>query len=74
MLALAEPGSTTAPARRYGLSPSTVSEHLGALRDAGLVSAARGRHQVLYERTPPGIALAAPFAQARTPGGGLRRR
>jgi DNA-binding transcriptional ArsR family regulator len=59
LLALAEPGSTTALARRYGLSPGTVSEHLGALRDAGLVSAARVRHQVLYERTPLGIALAA---------------
>ena len=58
LLALAEPASTTALARRYGLSPGTVSEHLGALRDAGLVSASRARHQVLYERTPLGIALA----------------
>jgi DNA-binding transcriptional ArsR family regulator len=59
LLALAEPESTTTLARRHGLSPGTVSEHLGALRDAGLVSAARARHQVLYERTPLGIALAA---------------
>ena len=58
LLALAEPASTTALARRYGLSPGTVSEHLGALRIAGLVSASRARHQVLYERTPLGIALA----------------
>jgi DNA-binding transcriptional ArsR family regulator len=58
LLALAEPASTAALARRYGLSPGTVSEHLAALRDAGLVSASRARHQVLYERTPLGIALA----------------
>ncbi|HZD00811.1 MAG TPA: DUF5937 family protein [Actinomycetes bacterium] len=58
LLALAEPASTATLARRYGLSPGTVSEHLTALRDAGLISASRARHQVLYERTPLGIALA----------------
>ncbi len=58
LLALAEPASTATLARRYGLSPGTVSEHLTALRDAGLLSASRVRHQVLYERTPLGIALA----------------
>lgn len=57
LLALTEPASTATLARRYGLSPGTVSEHLTALRDAGLLSAARARHQVLYERTPLGIAL-----------------
>jgi len=58
LLALAEPASTGTLARRYSLSPGTVFEHLAALRDAGLVSASRARHRVLYERTPLGIALA----------------
>jgi DNA-binding transcriptional ArsR family regulator len=58
LLALAQPAATATLARRYSLSPGTVSEHLAALRDAGLVSASRARHQVLYERTPLGIALA----------------
>jgi DNA-binding transcriptional ArsR family regulator len=57
LLTLAEPASTATLARRYGLSPGTVSEHLTAMRDAGLLSASRIRHQVLYERTPLGIAL-----------------
>jgi DNA-binding transcriptional ArsR family regulator len=58
LLALAEPASTAALARRYGLSPASVSEHLAVLRDAGLVASRRDRRQVLYERTPLGIALA----------------
>jgi DNA-binding transcriptional ArsR family regulator len=59
LLALAEPASTGALARRLGHSPSGVSEHLSALRDAGLLTSRRVRHQVVYERTPLGIALAA---------------
>lgn len=58
LLALAEPASTTILARRLGHSPSGVSEHLSALRDAGLLTSYRVRHQVVYERTPLGIALA----------------
>jgi DNA-binding transcriptional ArsR family regulator len=34
-----------------------VSAHLTVLRDAGLLTARRYGHQVLYERTPLGIAL-----------------
>jgi DNA-binding transcriptional ArsR family regulator len=65
LLALAEPASTTILARRLGHSPSGVSEHLSALRDAGLLTSHRDRNQVIYERTPLGIALAgAPTAQA----------
>ncbi|MFD7263171.1 ArsR/SmtB family transcription factor [Streptomyces sp. NPDC059874] len=45
------PASTTAPARRTGLSPSAVSQYLPALRDAGLVSAHRAGRSVLYART-----------------------
>ncbi|MZE77244.1 ArsR family transcriptional regulator, partial [Streptomyces sp. SID5475] len=50
---------TTGLARRLGLAPSSVSAHLSALRDAGLLTSHRYGHQVLYERTPLGIALAA---------------
>jgi DNA-binding transcriptional ArsR family regulator len=58
LLTLAEPASTAVLARRLGQSPSGVSEHLAALRDAGLLTSHRVGHQVLYERTPLAIALA----------------
>ncbi|GAB2899071.1 DUF5937 family protein [Streptomyces mayteni] len=58
LLALAEPASTTALARRLGLSPGTVSEHLTALRDVGLLATRRSGRAVLYHRTPLGDALA----------------
>jgi DNA-binding transcriptional ArsR family regulator len=51
------PASTTALAARLGLAPSSVSAHLASLRDAGLLTSRRVRHQVLYERTALGIAL-----------------
>lgn len=51
------PASTTALARGHGLSAGTVSEHLTALRDAGLVEASREGHEVLYRRTPLGDSL-----------------
>ncbi|MFD7259707.1 DUF5937 family protein [Streptomyces sp. NPDC059874] len=57
LCALDEPASTTALAHRLGLAPSTVSAHLGILQAAGLLTAARHGHQVLYERTPLAIAL-----------------
>ncbi|MFF5704822.1 DUF5937 family protein [Streptomyces sp. NPDC012794] len=57
LCALREPASTTALAHRLGLAPSTVSAHLKALRAAGLLLPCRQGHQVLYERTPLGIAL-----------------
>ncbi|MFJ5552784.1 DUF5937 family protein [Streptomyces sp. NPDC093225] len=58
LCALEEPAATTELARRLGLAPSTVSEHLSALRGAGLLLAHRHGHRVLYERTPLGITLA----------------
>ncbi|MEU9348885.1 DUF5937 family protein [Streptomyces sp. NPDC048278] len=58
LAALAEPAATTALAHRLRLAPSSVSAHLAALRDAGLLTSRRYGHQVLYERTPLGIALA----------------
>ncbi|MEU5212607.1 DUF5937 family protein [Streptomyces sp. NPDC020742] len=59
LAALDAPSTTTALAHRLGLAPSSVSAHLSVLRDAGLLSARRQGHHVLYERTPLGIALAA---------------
>ncbi len=45
------PTSTTSLAGRLGLSPSGVSRHLIALRDAGLVQTTRHGHEVRYART-----------------------
>jgi len=59
LTALEEPSATTALAHRLGLAPSSVSAHLTALRDAGLLVSHRYGHQVLYGRTPLGMALAA---------------
>lgn len=51
------PSTTTALAHRHALALSSVSAHLSVLRDAGLLASRRYGHQVLYERTPLGIAL-----------------
>ncbi|WP_143667203.1 helix-turn-helix transcriptional regulator, partial [Streptomyces sp. ms184] len=59
LCALDEPAGTTALAHLLGLAPSSVSAHLSVLRGAGLLTSRRYGHQVLYERTPLGIALAA---------------
>ncbi|MDT0455297.1 DUF5937 family protein [Streptomyces sp. DSM 41527] len=59
LAALDTPATTTALAHRLGLAPSSVSGHLSVLRDAGLLASHRHGHQVLYERTPLGITLAA---------------
>ncbi|MGW8551876.1 DUF5937 family protein [Streptomyces tubercidicus] len=59
LAALDAPSTTTALAHRLGLAPSSVSGQLSVLRDAGLLTSRRHGHQVLYERTPLGIALAA---------------
>ncbi|MGS2618872.1 DUF5937 family protein [Micromonospora sp. LZ34] len=56
---LAVPTSTTELADRCGLTPGTVSAHLGALRAAGLVGAHRAGRFVLYARTTAGEALVA---------------
>lgn len=58
LCALDEPAGTSALAHRLGLAPSSVSGHLSVLRGAGLLTSRRYGHQVLYERTPLGIALA----------------
>ncbi|WNI22379.1 DUF5937 family protein [Streptomyces sp. ITFR-16] len=63
LCALDEPAGTGALAHRLGLAPSSVSAHLSVLRAAGLLTSRRYGHQVLYERTPLGIALAVPGHQ-----------
>ncbi|MEN3281521.1 MAG: hypothetical protein V7607_2661 [Solirubrobacteraceae bacterium] len=54
---LAAPAATTDLAERLAASPAGVNEHLGVLRRAGLVRAARDGRRVLYERTAMGEAL-----------------
>ena len=56
---LSAPRSTTELAGRLSLSAATTSHHLGALRDAGLVTGRREGRAVLYVRTPLGDALTA---------------
>ena len=52
--ALRAPATTHDLARRLHASPAGVSEHLGVLRRAGLVSAQRDGRRVLYVRTAAG--------------------
>jgi DNA-binding transcriptional ArsR family regulator len=54
---LAAPASTTELARRTGLTPGGVSQHLTALRRAGLVVSYRAGRAVLYARTEVADAL-----------------
>ena len=55
---LAEPAATGTLARRHGLAPSTVSEHLTVLNQAGLITRSRHGHAVMYKQTPLGSDLA----------------
>jgi DNA-binding transcriptional ArsR family regulator len=58
LLALLDaPRSTTELARLSGLTPGGVSQHLSALRDAGLLTSRREGRAVLYVRTPVADAL-----------------
>jgi DNA-binding transcriptional ArsR family regulator len=54
------PTSTTRLAQHSGLSPAGVSQHLTALRNAGLVTAHRAGRSVLYARTAIADALLSP--------------
>ncbi|MFI5765930.1 DUF5937 family protein [Streptomyces sp. NPDC051563] len=56
------PASTTQLARHSGLSTAAVSQHLTALRDAGLVTGHRAGRSVLYARTAIADALLTPVA------------
>ena len=68
LAALHAPRSTTELARALALSPGSVSQHLGVLRDAGLVDAHRVGRVVLYVRSPTGDALAGQLRDATEPG------
>ena len=54
---LGSPAATADLAALLDASPAGVNEHLGVLRRAGLVRAARDGRRVLYERTAMGEAL-----------------
>lgn len=54
---LDEPLPTVEIARRLGVTPSAVSQHLRVLHATGLVSRARDGRQVLYRRAPLGDEL-----------------
>ncbi|MFF5211165.1 helix-turn-helix domain-containing protein [Streptosporangium sp. NPDC000396] len=59
---LEAPASTTELAHRTGISAAGVSQHLTALRDAGMVSAHRAGRSVLYARTAVAESLLAATA------------
>lgn len=63
---LAVPTSTLELAERCRLTPGTVSQHLGALRDVGLVGTHRVGRFVLYARTAAAEALLAASGTAVT--------
>jgi len=58
LIALAEPSTTTALARRLALTTGAVSQHLAVLRGGGLAVGKRVGKEVYYRRTPTGDALA----------------
>jgi DNA-binding transcriptional ArsR family regulator len=57
LAALDVPRATTDLASRLRVTPGGVSQHLGVLGGAGLVTSARQGRRVLYRRTPLGDAL-----------------
>jgi DNA-binding transcriptional ArsR family regulator len=65
LVSLDSPTSTTALAALTELSPSGVSRHLIALRDAGLVSTTRYGHELRYARTALAAALLADTGQPK---------
>ncbi|MDR7276556.1 ArsR/SmtB family transcription factor [Catenuloplanes atrovinosus] len=59
--ALTEPATTSGLAAVLGRAPSTVSEQLTGLQEAGLVSRSRVERQVFYRLEPLGASLLALF-------------
>jgi DNA-binding transcriptional ArsR family regulator len=55
--ALRSPATTTDLAHALGVTPSAVSQHLGVLRESGLVARERSGRSVLYLTTTLGAAL-----------------
>jgi len=63
LVALRSPATTTALARRLGVTASAVSQHLAAMHRGGLVDRQRSGRTVLYQTSELGLAL---LAGART--------
>jgi DNA-binding transcriptional ArsR family regulator len=57
LAALRCPATTTALARRLGVTPSAVSQHLAVLHRGGLVDKQRSGRTVLYQTSALGLAL-----------------
>ena len=57
LTALRSPATTTALARRLGVTPSAVSQHLAVLHRGGLLDKRRSGRAVLYQTTALGLAL-----------------
>ncbi|GAA3445561.1 ArsR/SmtB family transcription factor [Planomonospora venezuelensis] len=57
LLALADPSTTSALARRMELTPGAVSQHLTVLTGGGLAVRRRLGREVVYSRTPVGDSL-----------------
>ena len=55
--ALRSPATTSALARRFGVTPSAVSQHLAVLHRSGLIDRQRSGRTVLYQASELGISL-----------------
>ena len=55
--ALRSPATTSALARRFGVTPGAVSQHLAVLHRGGLVDRQRSGRTVLYQASELGLAL-----------------
>ena len=55
--ALRSPGTTSALALRFGVTPSAISQHLAVLNRSGLVERQRSGRRVLYQASELGLAL-----------------
>jgi DNA-binding transcriptional ArsR family regulator len=55
--ALRSPATTSALARRFGVTPSAISQHLAVLHRTGLVDRERSGRRVLYQASGLGLAL-----------------
>jgi DNA-binding transcriptional ArsR family regulator len=55
--ALRSPATTSALARRFGVTPSAVSQHLAVLHRGGLIDRQRSGRTVLYQASELGVSL-----------------
>jgi len=58
--ALRSPATISALARRFGVTPSAVSQHVSVLHRGGLVDRERSERTVLYQASELGLALLRP--------------